>query len=163
LQEVGREWGVSTGRRRRCGWIDLVQVKYSTLVNAYTSLNLTKVRPTLPSRVCRSRRAVAGETNLRQLDILDGLKTVKLAIGYRDRDTGEELPTFPADLELLERIDVVWKEMPGWAKSTVGTTRFEDLPKEAQDYVLAIEDIVGVRVRWIGTGPAKEQMIDRGA
>jgi len=78
-------------------------------------------------------------------------------VGYRDRETGVDLPPFPADLDMLEKIEVVWKEMPGWTEPTVGVNKFEDLPKEARDYVLAIEGIVGVKVRWIGTGRRKNR------
>ncbi|SPO05846.1 probable Adenylosuccinate synthetase [Cephalotrichum gorgonifer] len=138
LQEVGREWGVSTGRRRRCGWLDLVQVKYSQMLNYYNVLNLTK------------------------LDILDGMETIKIAVAYKDPETKAELPTFPADLDLLETIEVVYHEMPGWKASTSKVKKFEDLPKEAQDYVSFIEQYVGVKIRWIGTGPGREDMIDRG-
>lgn len=83
LQEVGREWGVSTGRKRRCGWLDLVVVKYSTAVNHYTALNLTK------------------------LDVLDGFEKIKVAVAYKDPATGQEIDFFPADLGLLERCEVV--------------------------------------------------------
>lgn len=138
LQEVGREWGVSTGRRRRCGWLDLVQVKYSHMLNYYTVLNITK------------------------LDILDGMEKLKIAVAYKDPVTKEVLPSFPADQELLEKVEVVYHEMPGWKESTTKVKTFEGLPKEAQEYINYIEKYVGVKVRWIGTGPGREDMIDRG-
>lgn len=109
LQEVGREWGTSTGRRRRCGWLDLVVVKYSASINYYSALNLTK------------------------LDVLDDFDTIKVAIAYKV--DGEELSHYPADLDLLARAEVVYPEMPGWKKPTTNARTFYDLPKQARDYV----------------------------
>lgn len=137
LQEIGREWGVSTGRRRRCGWLDLMVVKYSTSINHYTSLNLTK------------------------LDILDTFPTIKVAVGYKDPVTGQALESFPASLEVLERVEVVWKELPGWNQSIAEARSFSDLPQAARDYVVFIEQFVGVKVKWIGVGPEREAMIER--
>ncbi|KAF4343180.1 adenylosuccinate synthetase [Fusarium beomiforme] len=135
LQEIGREWGTSTGRRRRCGWLDLVVVKYSTSINYYTSLNLTK------------------------LDVLDTFETIKVAIAYKV--DGIELEHYPADLDTLARAEVVYHEMPGWQKPTTGAKTFYDLPKQARDYVEYIEKFVGVKIKWIGTGPDREAMIKR--
>ncbi|KAI1338239.1 Adenylosuccinate synthetase [Xylariaceae sp. FL0016] len=137
LQDIGREWGVSTGRKRRCGWLDLVVLKYSTAINHYTCLNLSK------------------------LDVLDTFPTIKVAVAYKDSETGEVLENFPADLGLLEKCEVVYHEMEGWQQSTTRTKTFEDLPKQAQAYVKLIEEHCGVPVGWIGTGPDREDMITR--
>ncbi|KAF7561851.1 hypothetical protein G7046_g2275 [Stylonectria norvegica] len=137
LQEIGREWGVSTGRRRRTGWLDLVVVKYSASVNFYTALNLTK------------------------LDVLDTFETIKIAIAYKDPETGEELPSYPADLDALDRAEVVYHEMPGWNTSTENAKTYYDLPKQARAYVEFIENFVDVKIKWIGTGPDRESMIKR--
>lgn len=137
LQEQGREWGTSTGRRRRCGWLDLVVVKYTTDVNHYTALNLTK------------------------LDVLDTFPTIKIAIAYKDPETGEKLESYPASLDVLDRAEVIYHEMPGWNQSTTNVKTFEELPKEAQDYILFIEEFVGVKIKWVGTGPDREAMITR--
>ena len=83
-------------------------------------------------------------------------------VGYKDPETKAELPTFPADMELLEKVEVVYQELPGWKSSTSQVQKFEDLPKQAQDYIAFIENYIGVKVRWIGTGPGREDMIDRG-
>ncbi|KAK8073933.1 hypothetical protein PG994_004832 [Apiospora phragmitis] len=159
LQEIGREWGVSTGRKRRCGWLDLVVVKYSTSVNHYTSLNLTK------------------------LDCLDTFEEIRVAVGYRDPKTGEvstlwhpwttkagrtdersqELDSFPASLEFLEQVEVIYKTFKGWQKPTTNVKTFEDLPQKAREYIEFIEGFVGVKVKWIGTGPDREAMIVRGS
>lgn len=135
LQEIGREWGTSTGRRRRCGWLDLVVVKYSASINYYSALNLTK------------------------LDVLDTFETIKIAIAYKV--DGEELDHYPADLDLLEHAEVVYHEMPGWQKPTTGAKTFYDLPKQAREYIEYIEKFIGVKVKWIGTGPDREAMIAR--
>ncbi|KAG0642078.1 Adenylosuccinate synthetase [Tuber brumale] len=132
LQSVGREFGVTTGRRRRCGWLDLVIVKYSTSVNHYTSLNLTK------------------------LDILDGLKEIKVAIGYRV--DGEELESFPADLTILERVEPIYRIFPGWPTPTAKATSWDQLPIEAREYVQFIEEFLGVKIEQVGVGPGREHM-----
>ncbi|RPB04197.1 Adenylosuccinate synthetase [Choiromyces venosus 120613-1] len=132
LQSVGREFGVTTGRRRRCGWLDLVIVKYSTSVNHYTSLNLTK------------------------LDILDGLKEIKVAVGYRV--DGEELESFPADLTTLERVEPIYRIFPSWSTPTTKATSWDQLPVEAREYIEFIEEFVGVKVEHVGVGPGREHM-----
>jgi adenylosuccinate synthase len=135
LQEIGREWGVSTGRKRRCGWLDLVVLKYSASVNYYTAWNVTK------------------------LDVLDTFPTLKVAVAYKDPETGKELDYFPADLGYLERCEVVYKEFEGWQTSTTAVKTFADLPPQAQTYVKFVEEFTGVPVKWIGTGPARDDMI----
>ncbi|KAF3062698.1 Adenylosuccinate synthetase [Trichoderma lentiforme] len=116
---------------------DLVVVKYTTDVNHYTALNLTK------------------------LDVLDTFPTIKIAIAYEDPETGEKLDSYPASLDVLDRAKVIYHEMPGWNQSTTNVKTFEELPKEAQDYILYIENFVGVKIKWVGTGPDREAMITR--
>lgn len=135
FQEIGREWGTTTGRRRRCGWLDLVVVRYSTSVNFYDSINLTK------------------------LDVLDTFETIKIAIAYKVN--GEELESYPADLSILDQAEVVYHEMPGWQRPTTNAKTFYDLPIQAREYVEYIEKFVGVKVKYIGTGPDREAMIKR--
>jgi adenylosuccinate synthase len=136
MQEIGHEWGVSTGRRRRTGWLDLVMVKYSADCNHYTALNLTK------------------------LDVLDTFETIKVAVKYVTPD-GQALYGFPADLGLLENCTPEYKEFPGWQTSTAKAKTFYDLPSKARAYIHFIEDFVGVPIKWIGTGPDREDMIKR--
>ncbi|KAF2139074.1 uncharacterized protein K452DRAFT_276075 [Aplosporella prunicola CBS 121167] len=135
LQVVGREFGVTTGRKRRCGWLDLVVVRYSHDVNDYTAMNLTK------------------------LDILDDFETIKVATAYRYK--GETLESFPANLDILDHVEVVYKEFPGWKTSTTGAKTFEQLPENARKYIEFIEEFTGIKVKYIGTGPAREAMIIR--
>lgn len=137
LQEVGREYGTTTGRRRRCGWLDLVVLKHSCLINGYTSFNVTK------------------------LDVLDAIPLIKIATGYFI--DGVELEGFPADLGLLEKpgFEVRYVEMKGWEKDITGVRRYEDLPDEAKKYLDFIGEFSGVPVEWIGVGPGRESMIKR--
>jgi adenylosuccinate synthase len=139
LQQIGREVGVTTGRKRRCGWLDLVVVKYSHEVNGYTALNLTK------------------------LDILDDFDEILVATSYVNPSTGEALESFPANGKLLEKVEVKYETLPGWKTNTYGTKTWFDLPKKARDYVEFIEAKVGVKVKYIGTGPGREHMIYRDA
>lgn len=137
LQSVGREWGVTTGRKRRCGWLDLVVAKYSHSINYYTSINLTK------------------------LDILDGLEELKIAIGYMIGSV--ELDSFPADLSILEKVEPVYHTMPGWpGKTTANATSYYDLPKAARDYIDYIEKFLGVPIEYVGVGPSRDNMLKRG-
>jgi adenylosuccinate synthase len=135
LQTVGFEFGVTTGRKRRCGWLDLVVVNYSNMINGYTSFNLTK------------------------LDILDQLPTIKVAVAYHL--DGKKLPSFPADLDLLEKVEVEYVELPGWQTDISKCTKYENLPENAKKYIAFIEKETGVPVEWIGVGPGREAMIHK--
>lgn len=139
LQSIGREFGVTTGRKRRCGWLDLVIVKYSCQVNCYTHLNFTK------------------------LDVLDTFKEIRVALKYKDRRTGEEIPGFPSDLDKIEpeNLEIVYKTLPGWETETTGTKEWDRLPDKAKEYIQYVEEEVGVPIKWIGTGPRREDMIVR--
>ncbi|PNP58808.1 hypothetical protein THARTR1_01056 [Trichoderma harzianum] len=107
------------------------------MVNYYTALNLTK------------------------LDVLDSFETIKIAIAYKDKRTGQELDYYPADHNILDDAEVVYHEMPGWNKPTTNARTYDELPKQAQDYIEYIEKFIGVKVKWIGTGPDREAMITR--
>ena len=135
LQRLGGEFGVTTGRRRRCGWLDLVFLRYSCAINHYTALNLTK------------------------LDILDGFEEVKVAVEYTL--DGAVLQDFPGEIAKFDRIGVTYKTFPGWKEKTASCTEFDRLPQAARDYIKFIEDFVGVKIKWIGTGPERKDMIVR--
>ncbi|EMD38047.1 hypothetical protein CERSUDRAFT_113196 [Gelatoporia subvermispora B] len=135
LQEVGREYGTTTGRRRRCGWLDLVVMKHSCLINGYDTLNLTK------------------------LDILDDLDEVKVAVKYLVDE--KELPGFPADLELLAKVEVVYVTLPGWKTSISSVTSFDALPDNCKKYIGFIEEFLDVPIEWIGVGPGRESMLKK--
>uniref|UniRef100_A0A669CYK0 Adenylosuccinate synthetase n=1 Tax=Oreochromis niloticus TaxID=8128 RepID=A0A669CYK0_ORENI len=133
LQTRGKEVGVTTGRKRRCGWLDLVLIKYAHMINGFTALALTK------------------------LDILDVFTKIKVGIGYKvDNQT---IPHFPANQEVLERVEVQYETLPGWDSDTSAARSFEELPENAQKYVRFIEEHVGVPVKWIGVGKSRESMI----
>jgi len=135
LQQVGHEYGVTTGRRRRCGWLDLVVMKHSNLINGYDALNLTK------------------------LDVLDDLSEIKIGVKYMV--DGNELPGFPADLEILDKVAVEYVTLPGWKTSITSATNYEDLPSNCKKYVEFIEEFLKVPVQWIGVGPGRESMVKK--
>lgn len=137
LQEVGAEFGVTTGRRRRCGWLDLVVLKLSTLVNGYTKLNITK------------------------LDVLDDMPEIRVATAYKYK--GKTLPMFPADLSVLESedIEIVYDVLPGWRTPTSAIRKYEDLPEQALKYLEYIERFVGVPIGWVGVGAGREAMLSK--
>jgi adenylosuccinate synthase len=136
LAQVGAEFGTTTGRSRRCGWLDLVQLKYSVTINGFTSLNLTKV------------------------DVLTGLSELKLAKGYKYK--GEYLSTMPASLAELKDVEVEFETLPGWTEDISKCQSFAELPVNCQKYILRIEQLAGVPIRWIGVGPNRLDQIDRG-
>ncbi|KAK6639537.1 hypothetical protein RUM43_007810 [Polyplax serrata] len=133
LQTKGMEIGVTTKRKRRCGWLDLVLLKFTSMVNGYTSLCVTK------------------------LDILDSLAEIKLGISYKIN--GKELDHFPSSSEELSQVEVGYITVPGWQSCTEEIKKFEDLPLNARRYVEQIEEIIDVRVKWIGVGKGRESII----
>ncbi|KAH9256851.1 adenylosuccinate synthase [Batrachochytrium salamandrivorans] len=137
LQRVGQEIGVTTGRKRRCGWLDLVVLRYSHALNGYSGLNITK------------------------LDVLDSLKEVKLGVAYEI--DGKVLPNgqMPSRLEDLAKVKVVYETMPGWEQDISKITKYSDLPVQARNYVERIEQLVGVKVSWVGVGAGREAMLVR--
>lgn len=135
MQKRGAEFGVTTKRPRRCGWLDLVVVKYTSMLNGYSALAVTK------------------------LDILDTLDEIKIGVTYRYE--GQVLDSFPADLSLLDKVQVDYVTVKGWKKDISGARRFEELPKEAQDYISVMEQQLGVPIRWIGVGKDRNAIIER--
>ncbi|HEX5420006.1 MAG TPA: adenylosuccinate synthase [Gammaproteobacteria bacterium] len=135
LGRVGAEFGSTTGRPRRCGWFDAVPLKRTAFSNTLTGLCLTK------------------------LDVLDGLDEVKICVGYRL--DGVERSTPPLLVERLSECEPVYESLPGWKASTNGVTEYGKLPNEAHAYIRRIEEIVGVPVDLISTGPSREAVIVR--
>ncbi|KAI3574977.1 P-loop containing nucleoside triphosphate hydrolase protein [Fusarium oxysporum f. sp. albedinis] len=99
------------------------------------------------------------QTSMRMLDVLDTFETIRVATAYKI--DGKEIDSYPADLDILDQCEVVYKDFPGWQTPTTNAKSFEDLPKEARAYVEFIEEYVGVKVKYIGTGPDREAMIKR--
>jgi adenylosuccinate synthase len=131
----GNEYGASTGRPRRCGWFDAVVVRYSTRVNGFDTLALTK------------------------LDVLDALDEVRVGTGYRFE--GDLLTEMPADLSVLEACEPVYETLPGWKTSTSGVRSFAELPKAARGYVERLSEVVGCEIGIVSTGPDRADTILR--
>ncbi|RME83901.1 MAG: adenylosuccinate synthetase, partial [Zetaproteobacteria bacterium] len=132
LAERGAEFGATTGRPRRTGWLDLVALRYAVQVGGMTMLAITK------------------------LDVLDGLDEVAVAVGYRL--DGETIHEFPADAEALGRVEPIFERMPGWAR-TQGVRRWKELPREAQAFLDVIAEYVGVPVRIVSTGAERSELL----
>ena len=133
LGEKGHEFGATTGRRRRCGWLDTVALRRSFQFNSVTGLCITK------------------------LDVLDGLEAIRLCVGYKL--DGQELDAPPVGAEKLSRCEPIYIEMPGWSESTVGAQSYEQLPQNARDYLKKIEALCGVPIDIISTGPDRDETI----
>ncbi len=135
IRERGREYGTTTGRPRRCGWLDLVAVKYSAMLSGATGIGLML------------------------LDVLSGFQTLKVCTGYSYK--GTPLANFPADAAVLEQVEPIYEELPGFTEPIDGCRSFNDLPEAAQQYVRRIEAYVGVPVRIISVGPRRDQTLVR--
>ena len=132
LCKQGNEFGATTGRRRRTGWLDAVAVRRAVQINSLSGFCLTK------------------------LDVLDGLKEVKICVGYRMPD-GREMTTTPLAAEGWEGIEPIYESMPGWSDTTFGVKEHSKLPQAALDYIKRIEELTGVPVDIISTGPDRSE------
>jgi adenylosuccinate synthase len=133
IRERGHEYGVSTGRPRRCGWFDAFATRYAADINGFDTVALTK------------------------LDILDALDEIKVCVGYRR--AGLACDSFPAVSHELREVEPVYETLPGWKSSTEGVTELEELPAAARDYVEFISARIGVPVGLVSTGPERSQTI----
>ncbi len=131
--ELGGEYGTVTGRRRRCGWLDMVALRYSHRVNTFTNLFLTK------------------------LDILSAFDTIKVANAYTSG--GARYDEFPMQQSVLYHCEPEYEELPGWNTDITGVREFSDLPGPAQDYIRYIEELADVPVGWVSVGPERSQLI----
>ena len=139
LRDVGHEYGTTTGRPRRCGWLDVPVIQYGHAINGYDSINITK------------------------LDVLTGLHTIKLATHYSI--DGVQLPAgqMPSTLQQLARAEVQYVEMAGWSEDISACRAIDELPANAQRYLETIEQLVGVPVSWVGVGAGRSDMATRAA
>ena len=135
IREAGLEFGSVTGRPRRCGWFDVPLMRYTAMINGFDSLIITK------------------------LDVLDGFQEIKVCTGYKVH--GEMIDTMPAENLLLEQIEPVYETLPGWAEPTCGVTKYDELPKNAKDYVAFLEKRTGVEAGCVSTGPERMETIIR--
>ena len=133
LIEKGAEFGVVTGRRRRCGWLDLISLKYSVRVNSLTELFITK------------------------LDVLSGLEELKLCVGYKDNN--EVITDYPFNQNVLNSAEPVYETFDGWTDDISTVESFEDLPNNAQSYIKAIEAFIEVPITFISVGPERTENI----
>ena len=133
LIEKGAEFGVVTGRRRRCGWLDLVSLKYSVRVNSLTELFITK------------------------LDVLSGLEELQLCIGYNTEN--KVITDYPYELTTLDRAEPVYETFGGWSDDISSIKNYEDLPENAKTYLKAIEDFIEVPITFISVGPERTENI----
>ena len=133
LARVGAEFGATTGRPRRCGWFDAVALRRSIVNSSVSGLCVTK------------------------LDVLDELETIQICTGYKI--DGQAIPGVPVVVDRFAECKPVYEEWPGWQESTVGVTNFDDLPQNARDYLARIEELAGVPIDIISTGPDREQTI----
>ncbi|EEQ10419.1 Adenylosuccinate synthetase [Yersinia mollaretii ATCC 43969] len=132
LRKQGNEYGATTGRSRRTGWLDIVAVRRAVQINSLSGFCMTK------------------------LDVLDGLQEVKLCVGYRMPD-GREVDTTPLAAEGWEGIEPIYETMPGWSETTFGVKEHSKLPQAALNYIARVEELTGVPVDIISTGPDRDE------
>ena len=133
LRQTGHEFGATTGRPRRCGWLDLVALNYTTMINGFTELAITK------------------------LDVLSNLKEIKICTAYKFN--GKVSKRFPSDLPSLSAVEPQYVTLAGWNTDITGITKWNELPKEARDYLTFVTDFLEVPAKIISTGPKREQTI----
>ena len=138
LREAGGEFGATTGRPRRCGWLDLVALRYTSAVNGFTEVAVTK------------------------LDVLSGMDELKVCTQYR-LPGGKTVRRFPSEVETLRRAEPVYETLPGWDADITGVRDAEDLPAAARDYLRFIEEEANVEVGLTSVGPRREQVLTGGA
>ncbi|NLT94011.1 MAG: adenylosuccinate synthase [Clostridia bacterium] len=133
IRNIGHEFGTTTGRPRRCGWLDCVILRYAARVSGLDSIAITK------------------------LDVLDNIEKIKICVGYKYN--GTELKDFPSSLKVLAQCQPVYEELDGWMEDTSQARKFEDLSINAQKYINRISEIIGVKTAIIAVGPKREQTI----
>ncbi|MGD2044270.1 MAG: adenylosuccinate synthase [Acidimicrobiia bacterium] len=132
--ELGGEYGTVTGRRRRCGWLDLVALRYAVRVNSLTRVFLTK------------------------MDILSAFDTIKVATGYRTAH--DRYDHFPAQQSVLYNCEPVYDEVEGWREDITGVRNYQDLPKEARAYIEYIQEAIEAPIGWVSVGPERSQLVE---
>ncbi len=135
LRKAGSEFGATTGRPRRCGWLDLFALKYSAMINGIDELVLTK------------------------LDVLDTFEEIKVCTGYEV--DGKRVKYFPSDCETLDKVVPQFETLPGWNCELKSGLGYDELPEATRRYIRRIEEYVGVPVRYLGVGPGREQIIEQ--
>jgi adenylosuccinate synthase len=135
MREQGHEYGTTTGRARRCGWFDGMIMKKTAMINGLTEIAITK------------------------LDVLSGLKEIKLCTGYTI--DGKKVDQVPSSGWELKKVKPIYETYPGWKEDITAIRKFDDLPKNAKNYILELEKYVGVKVSMVSVGPDRVQTIIR--
>jgi adenylosuccinate synthase len=133
LVERGREYGTTTGRKRRCGWFDAVAARYAARLNTLTEMVVTK------------------------LDVLAHFDRVRVCVAYRY--AGETYARFPPNQTIFNKCEPVWEEVPGWSEKIAGARTLDELPKGARRYLELVQDLVGVKVSWASVGPGRAEVV----
>jgi len=133
LRKIGDEFGSTTGRPRRCGWLDLFALKYSAMINGFKEIALTKI------------------------DVLENFETIKVCTGYNYQ--GKELKNFPADNQTLENVECQYTDLPSWGPVAKNISKYADLPAAMRQYIEFIEDYLGSKICLISTGPGRDEVI----
>jgi adenylosuccinate synthase len=133
LRERGKEYGAVTGRPRRCGWLDLPLLRYACMINGISSLVVTK------------------------LDVLDDLAEIPVCVGYKVK--GKKTSEIPPDAAGYEKLECVYREMPGWRTSTRAAKSWEKLPAKAREYLNFLAAETGAKIAMVSTGPERDQTI----
>lgn len=166
LRDVGYEYGTTTGRPRRCGWLDMQVVKYGAAINGYDSINITKLDvltgAATPARArghpcCRTGvTRAARRCGVRRVS---GLSEINIGVAYKLH--GKRLPPtcMPASLEELAAVEVEYITVPGWKEDIAKCQKMCELPAAARQYLKTIEELAGIPVSWVGVGPDREDML----
>jgi adenylosuccinate synthase len=133
IREKGGEYGATTGRPRRCGWLDMVVLRHSARINGLTGIAITK------------------------LDVLDSIKTIRICTSYKHK--GKMYKEFPKEISIIEGCTPLYEEVKGWSTSTVGITDFKKLPNAAKAYIKKIQSLLGIEVQLISTGQKRDEII----
>lgn len=135
LRKIGAEFGVTTGRARRCGWFDMVSAKYAVLVGGLSEVALTK------------------------LDVLDGFEEIKIAVAYKNKKTGETTSAYPTNVYTHSDFEPVYETHKGWCCDITKCKTYDELPQNAKNYLKRLEELLGIKVTIISVGPDREQTI----
>jgi adenylosuccinate synthase len=134
MQKVGQEFGATTGRKRRCGWLDIVLVRQAIRISGVTDLAITK------------------------LDVLTGLDKIKICVGYKT-PAGDYTHTVPADIRVLSGCQPMYEEFPGWKEDIAPARKMDELPANARKYLSRLEELAQARISLVSVGSGREETI----
>ena len=137
IRDIGHEFGVTTGRPRRCGWFDAVIMRYAVLVGGITNIALTKI------------------------DVFDTFDEINVCVAYKDSRDGKIYKSYPTDVFIHKYLEPVYETMKGWKQDITSIRRYEDLPENTKKYIKRVEELVGAKIGVLSVGPDREQTIFR--